>query len=122
MAYPTKVYDVQSAEYSTMLETLAATKAAGDYVLHGETAGFYFVGGVSGDEVTIVTKSPRVKVERKSTETWVQGEALYHDPAGPYVSNVAAALRMIGYASESIAAAVTHGFMDFDGFAGELKA
>ncbi len=122
MAFPTKIYDVQSAEYATMLEVLTGAVSAGDYVLNNECAGFYFVDGVTGEEVTIVTKSARVKCTRKSTETWVAGEALYHDPAGPYVSNVAGALRMIGYATESIAAAEVYGFIDFDGFAGELKA
>lgn len=122
MAFPTKDFDVQSSDYSTMKETLGATKAAGEYVVHSEVAGFYFVGGVSGDVVAIVTKSPRVKCFKKAAETWVEGEALYWDPAGPHVTNVAGALLLIGWATEGIAAAVTDGFMEFDGFAGFLKA
>ncbi|MCK4815129.1 DUF2190 family protein, partial [bacterium] len=64
----------------------------------------------------------RVKGFKKAAETWVEGEALYWDPAGPHVTNVAGALLLIGYATEGIAATDTEGFMEFDGYAGFLKA
>lgn len=121
MAFPTKKFDVQSSDYSTIQETLSGTVASGDYVINNDVAGFYFTGGVSGDIRTIVTKSPRVKCFKKSAETWARGEALYWDDSGVQVTNVAGALVLIGYATEAAVSSQTVGFMEFDGFADFLK-
>ncbi len=118
-----KIFELYGSDYNeTKALALADAKVAGDFVTMEDSYGFFLIGGAIGDELIAITKADRVLVQRIAAQTWKAGEALYYVAATDDVSNVAGADILIGYATEAVAAAVTHGMMSFDGRAAFEKA
>lgn len=111
-----KVFELLSTYEAIRYTTGGAeTFSAGDYKQVSEVGGFALIDVAISTLCTLVIKAPRVKVVKKSGQTWTAGEEVYYDPAVPDVSNVALALEAIGHVERAAASADTHGYINFDG-------
>lgn len=115
-----KKFELLSKSYEMIKVTPGAAKADGVIETHNDINGFYPVEFTAaqfaaGEKATLVIRADRVKAEKIAAEAWLPGEWVYWDGVAVKTSNVAGALKKIGYVGEAAIATTTHGIIIFDG-------
>lgn len=117
-----KKFELLSGSYHEVKAVAGGTLSAGDFVSQEEIDGFVLVDAVATDEIALIVKAEKVKVEKDAGQAWIAGEALYWDGTGMNVTNVLTSNTLIGFAYEAAVSAAVEGYMTFDGSLAFAKA
>jgi hypothetical protein len=117
-----KKFELLSGSYHEVKAVAGGTLAAGDFVSQQEIDGFTLVDAVATDEIALIVKAEKVKVEKDAGTAWVAGDALYWDAVGENVTTVLTSNTLIGFAYEAADSAAVVGYMTFDGSLAFAKA